>query len=264
MSGCAHRWPAVGSPQQYRHRAGRSALYDFLDMRSMSMNPDAISGTMRTGTIVRDALLQQRFLDLWQRAALPGTASNPELVWRELAHHYAEPHRHYHTKAHLAHCLEQLDLAGERIRHPDQVEMAIWFHDVIHRPGQTDNERRSAALFCRRAAGVMDADFITEVVELILITTHTERADDPDRQFICDIDLSSFGCPWECFLRNSDAVKAEFALPDEEFYPGERAFLGALLARPRIFLTDFFHQRYEQQARDNIVRLLELIDQRQS
>jgi predicted metal-dependent HD superfamily phosphohydrolase len=34
-----------------------------------------------------------------------------------------------------------------------------------------------------------------------------------------------------------------------------------MLARPRIFLTDFFNARYERQARDNIARLLDLLDQ---
>jgi predicted metal-dependent HD superfamily phosphohydrolase len=229
----------------------------------MSTNPSAISGPMRAGTVVRDALLQQRFIKLWRRCLVQGTGSDADQIWRELAHRYAEPHRHYHDKRHLAHCLEQLDLAGDQIVHPDRVEMAIWFHDVINEPGQPDNEQRSAEFFRQKAAGVMEPVFINAVMALILVTTHTGEAGDPDHQFICDIDLASFGCPWECFLKDTDAVKAEFQGPDEDYYPGKRSFLEALLARPRIFVTDFFNQRYEQQARDNINRLLQLIDQRQ-
>ena len=229
----------------------------------MSTNPSAIGGPIRAGTVVRDAQLQQRFINLWRRSLLQGAHSDASRVWRELARRYAEPHRHYHDKRHLARCLEQLDLASDRIDHPDQVEMAVWFHDVVNDPGRRDNEQRSAEFFRQKAAGVMDPGFLAAVVDLILITTHTECPDDLDQQFICDIDLASFGYPWECFLKDSDAVKAEFQGPDEDYYPGKRSFLEAMLNRPRIFLTDFFNQRYEQQARDNIGRLLDLIDKRQ-
>jgi predicted metal-dependent HD superfamily phosphohydrolase len=57
-------------------------------------------------------------------------------------------------------------------------------------------------------------------------------------------------------------VKAEFPGSAEEYYEKKRAFLEAMLRRPRIFLTDLFNARYEQQARENIGRLLDLIDQR--
>ncbi len=219
-------------------------------------------GQAKPADIEQDALLRERFSELWRRNTLPGANDEADALWHLLANRYAEPHRHYHTKQHLVFCLEQLDLAGERIRQPDQVEMAIWFHDVIHRAGQRDNERRSAEWFRDRANGILPGDLIAAVVDLILVTTHREPVNDLEHRFICDIDLASFGCPWECFLRNSDAVRAEFPIPDEEFYRGERGFLSALLQRPRIFQTDFFHERYEQQARENIDCLLALIEER--
>jgi predicted metal-dependent HD superfamily phosphohydrolase len=215
-----------------------------------------------TTTAMRDALLRQRFVALWQRCLKPGAGSDPAAVWQEVARRYAEPHRHYHDKGHLAHCLEQLDLAAGEIRQPDQVEMAIWFHDIINEPGVKDNEQQSAELFRQLAAGVMDSGFISAVPDLILVTTHSRTPDDPDQRFICDIDLASFGCPWECFEKDSVAVKAEFQGPDEDYYRGKKAFLEALLAHPKIFVTDFFNRRYERQARDNIGRLLSLIEHR--
>jgi predicted metal-dependent HD superfamily phosphohydrolase len=226
------------------------------------MTLDSISDN-RSGGLIQDAMLRGRFSALWRRNLLPGANDETDALWHLLANHYSEPHRHYHTKQHLAFCLQQLDLAGDRIRQPDQVEMAIWFHDVIHKAGERDNERRSAEWFRGRATGVIPADFIAAVVDLIMVTTHRDQVQDVEHQFICDIDLASFGAPWECFMRNSDAVRAEFPVPDEEFYRGERGFLSALLKRPRIFRTDFFHDRYEEQARENISCLIELIDQRQ-
>ncbi|MGB5638160.1 MAG: hypothetical protein WBM63_03475 [Sedimenticolaceae bacterium] len=228
----------------------------------MSTNRSDIMDTPQTDATVRDALLRRRFVALWQRCLKPGAGSDPAAVWKEVARRYAEPHRHYHDKGHLVHCLEQLDLAAGEIRQPDQVEMAIWFHDVINEPGVKDNEQQSIELFRQLAAGVMDSAFISAVADLILVTTHSRTPDAPDHRFICDIDLASFGCPWECFEKDSVAVKAEFQGPDEDYYRGKKAFLTSLLARPKIFLTDFFNQRYERQARNNIGRLLSLIEQR--
>lgn len=221
--------------------------------------------TAAAHNLLRDNLLRGRFVQLWQACLLPaaaGAGSDPSAVWSKLERRYSEPHRVYHDRQHLAHCLEQLDLADRLIAHPDRVEVAIWFHDVINDPGDANNERRSADYFRALATGALDHGFIEDVVGLILVTTHRRAPTDPDQQFICDIDLASFGCPWECFIRDSGRVKAEFTGTEEEYYRGKRAFLLGLLARPRIFLTDFFNSRYERQARDNIRRLLELIDRR--
>jgi len=229
----------------------------------MSRNRNLATSVHPTGIAIRDALLRQRFVTLWRRCLKPGVEGDPGAVWQELARRYAEPHRHYHDKGHLARCLEQLDLAADQIIAPELVEMAIWFHDAINEPGSATNELRSAELFRQAAVGLMPGDEIEQVVGLILATTHKAAAEDVDHQFICDIDLASFGCPWECFLNDNAAVKAEFQGPDENYYRGKRGFLEALLERPKIFLSDFFHRRYEGQARDNIGRLLNLIDQHQ-
>jgi predicted metal-dependent HD superfamily phosphohydrolase len=212
--------------------------------------------------LVRDSLLEARFAKLWARCLLPGFVDNATSVLKGLSARYTEPHRHYHDSGHLAHCLEQLDLAKGSLGAPDEVEMAIWFHDVINEPGQKDNEARSAKYFRDAADGKMPADFIDRVVDLILVTTHRDAPLDADQRFICDIDLASFGCPWECFMRDTNAVKAEFTGSIEDYYRGKKAFLEQMLRRPRIFLTDFFNSRYEQQSRENIRRLLDLVEQR--
>ena len=206
--------------------------------------------------------MKERFQGLWTRCLRPEGVNDAKAIWMNMEAHYTEPHRHYHDKQHLAHCLKQLDLAAEHIGQPDQVEMAIWFHDVINEPSASDNEARSAAFFRYFAEGAMDEPFISAVVDLILATTHRVAPEDLDQQFICDIDLASFGCPWECYLRDTMNLQAEFPGSDEDFYTGKRTFLRALLARDRIFQTDFFFDRYETQARENIRGFFRLFDQR--
>ncbi|MCB1724187.1 MAG: hypothetical protein H6959_01920 [Chromatiaceae bacterium] len=215
--------------------------------------------TKNMPTFLRDRLLEGRFRALWDRCVLPGRKSDPTALWREISTRYAETHRVYHDKRHLAHCLDELDLASGHVRNRDAVEMAIWFHDIINDPGNDDNEGRSAALFRHLADGVLDRRFIETVVELVLITCHCAAPDDPDKQFICDIDLASFGCPWESFLKDSEDVRAEYPGSEKEYVRGKKKFLDSLLDRPRIFVTDFFFDRYENQARSNIHRLLDIM-----
>lgn len=203
------------------------------------------------------SLLETRFKTLWQTCADGSSKDLTSKIWTMLSQRYSETHRFYHDQGHLAHCLEQLDLAMPHIREPRQVEMAIWFHDVVNDPGARNNEALSAEKFRAVAGGMMDKALIDRVEALILATTHHSEPTDRDQQFICDIDLTSFGCPWECFIKDSAAVQAEYPGSEEDYNRGKKVFLENLLSRPKIFMTDFFHQRYEQQARDNIKRLLE-------
>lgn len=203
-----------------------------------------------------DDPLGERFGRLWQRCLSPGAVDDHRAVWERVAARYAEPHRVFHATRHLVHLLPQFDLIAAQLAHPDRVEMALWFHDVVFEPGARDNEARSAAYFVDAAGGRMAPDFVQGVVDLILQTTHRDAPGAADDRYLRDIDLSTFGCPWERFLDNSAAVKAEFAGPEEAYRRGERAFLESLLQRERIFLTDFFHARYEARARDNIRRFL--------
>ena len=195
---------------------------------------------------------RERFERLWERC-IGGCAG---AVFDELDALYREPHRRYHTPAHVEHCLRCFDLAADRMDEPDAVEMALWFHDAIYDVPTEKNELRSAELFAARAGGRGEERFRSKVHRLIMVTTHREPPATLDESFIVDIDLSSFGLPWEEFLRDSLAVREEFPLvPDAEFYPRHRKFAESLVARPAFCFTEFFRDRHEARARENIERL---------
>ena len=196
---------------------------------------------------------RQRFEALWSRSIGDDAAE----VFDELVALYAEPQRAYHTAAHIAHCLRQFDLAADRMDEPDAVEMALWFHDAIYEIQAQDNEQRSAELFAALAGGRGSERFRSSVHELIMATTHLDPPPRTlDESFMLDIDLSSFGRPWEEFLDDSRAVRAELAhLSDAEFASRQRKFLEGLAARPVFCFTEFFRDRHEARARENIERL---------
>ena len=201
----------------------------------------------------------ERFERLWSRHIGAGAGA----VFDELDALYREPHRRYHTPAHIEHCLRFFDLAADRMDEPDAVEMALWFHDAIYDIPCRENELRSAELFTARAGGRGSEPYRSKVYQLIMVTTHSEPPVTLDESFIVDIDLSSFGLPWEEFLRDSLAVREEFPLtPDAEFYPRQKMFLGSLIARPTFCFTDFFRDRHEARARHNIERLFSELEVR--
>ena len=199
-----------------------------------------------------------RFETLWCRRIGNGAG----VVFDELETLYGEPHRVYHTTAHIEYCLRLFDLAADRMDEPDAVEMALWFHDAIYDVPAKENELRSAELFAARAGGRGSERFRSNVHRLIMATIHLDLPPATlDEAFIVDIDLSSFGRPWEEFLDDSRAVRAELAhVPDAEFYPRQRKFLESLAARPVFCFTEFFRERHEARARANIERLCAMVE----
>ena len=202
---------------------------------------------------------RERFEALLGRCCVGGTGVDSGRMFDEVSRRYRESHRRYHTPGHIRHCLEQLDLVADLLEDRDAVEMALWFHDVVWeaQAAPASNEQRSADLFVERLGEVLDERFRDTVYRLVMVTVHPSEPATPDEGYMVDIDLSSFGLPWEEFRRDSQAVRDELPhLTDEEFFPKQHRFLRMLLDQERFFVTDFFAERHERTARDNIERLL--------
>ncbi len=178
--------------------------------------------------------------------------------FEHLVRHYREPHRGYHNLAHIADCLHEFD----RIRHlapdPDAIEAALWFHDVIYNPRGSDNEGASAE-YAEAALRRLGADerFRREVGRLIGLTRHNTAPADIAGQLMVDTDLASLGAPAELFDENGRNIRCEFAHVDDATYRRSRAeILRRFIARPRIYHTDVFFNRFEQAARANLRRAI--------
>jgi predicted metal-dependent HD superfamily phosphohydrolase len=208
-----------------------------------------------------DANLSVRFRQTWLKCLPYGKESDINAIAHNLIARYSEPLRRYHSRSHIAHCLNELDQIKDGRFNRDAVEMALWFHDAVYVPGAKDNEHQSAELFARLARDCLEQGFIDKVRALIMLTTHREaQATDPDGRYVVDIDLSSFGISWNEFIEDSRQVRQELSqVADEEYYPAYACFLRSLLDRSQIYLTEHFHGHYEAAARRNIARLLELI-----
>jgi predicted metal-dependent HD superfamily phosphohydrolase len=199
---------------------------------------------------------QQRWLELWSRLGAQGSGA-PIFAW--LAAAYAEPERAYHTAEHIGDCLVELDLCRDLAPHPDEVEVALWFHDAVYRPGASDNEDQSAEL-ARTALslGSVPREVADRTAALVLATRHAGVPRSPDEQLICDIDLSILGRDSGVFDAFEQQIRREYAWVPEPLYRRERsAVLSGFLRRRSIYQTDKFRHRYEASARANLERLLD-------
>lgn len=189
-----------------------------------------------------------------------------EPLKRELSALYAAQDRHYHN---LAHIEAMLALAGDYrglLRDPEAVEAAIWFHDAIYDSKAKDNEAQSAALAEQKLAGRVEAGRLDRISSMIVATaTHQLPSfDDPtavrDAGLFLDMDLSILGAQPDAFDAYEHAVRREYAWVEEPMWrTGRSAVLKNFLARPHIFHTEEFRQRFEPQARLNMARSLEAL-----
>jgi predicted metal-dependent HD superfamily phosphohydrolase len=197
--------------------------------------------------------MKDRWTAFWARA---GAVGDPTPLWEALSTRYGEAHRAYHTLAHVAHCLDEFDAARSLARHPVAVEMALWYHDVVYDPRAKDNEERSAEMAARAAVAMgLPAATGLRVADLIRISTHAGLAPDPDAQLFADVDLSILGQPAGAFDEYERQVRVEYAwVPEAAFRAARSGILKSFLDRPVIYGSDFFRQKYEASARENLRR----------
>jgi predicted metal-dependent HD superfamily phosphohydrolase len=179
----------------------------------------------------------------------------------ELLTRWNEPHRHYHTVAHLVAVLDVIDAYEMFAQHPDLVRLAAWCHDAVYdsTAGGGANERASAELAGRilRTIGV-PAPAVDEVRRLVLLTAgHEVPPGDRDGALLCDADLAILASPAADYERYTAAIRREYAhVPDSAFRAGRAVVLDHLLALPRLFHTPPLAQQWERPARHNLEREL--------
>lgn len=202
-------------------------------------------------------------------ASTAGPMRLPADQWDAIEAAYATPPRAYHDLRHvqavLGHYVDVAD--GPGWVQPVEVWLAVLYHDAVYVPGARDNEARSAELARQHIARwLADAGVDpARVADLIGLTARhgalasADLAGDPHPADAChflDCDMAILGAEPAVFAAYDRAIANEYrgVVPAWLFKLNRRRFLKALLARERIFLSDFFHARLDAQARVNLRR----------
>ena len=176
-----------------------------------------------------------------------------ERVFGGLMALYSEENRAYHNLLHIDRMLSWLDESGEV---SDAVELAIWFHDAIYNPRESQNEAKSAQYFTDRFGSHIDDALGADVERLILATDPTRaRSGQGDEDLIIDIDLSILGSSPKDYDIYRLSVRSEYSfVSDTDFSAGRSLILEGFLSQ-KIYATEFF-SLLESKARSNLKREL--------
>lgn len=167
---------------------------------------------------------------------------------------YSEKHRHYHNTSHITAVLKSLNESKVLTNHANELELALWFHDAIYKPLSSTNELDSAnwaADFLKQNKA--DEDTINKVYQLIMATLHDCTPKESDDKLIVDIDLAILGSSKDVYDHFEKGVRKEYKFVPMALYSKKRKeILESFLSRERIYSHDYFYDKLEQSARDNI------------
>ena len=196
-----------------------------------------------------------RWQSLWRQL---GASDVDDGLYQRLVACYSEPHRSYHTMQHLEECFVHLESVRALAERPDEIELALWFHDAIYNTRRKDNEERSAewARDSVLSAG-LTRDQASRVYELVMTTVHDAVPVGRDAAVLVDIDLAILGSDTARFDEYEVQVREEYSwVPGPLYRAGRRKILQEFANRKSIYSTEYFRAEYEARAHDNIVRSL--------
>jgi predicted metal-dependent HD superfamily phosphohydrolase len=194
--------------------------------------------------------LKSEWLTLFE--GLPVDARLVDSYFFRLMAAYTEPHRFYHKLTHLHHLIGLLHDAHVN---DSSVFLAAFYHDYIYVPGRSDNELKSARVAKALLEELgLNVTVINRVCDLIMATKiHQLSGGDNAAATFLDADMAIMGGPPVEYSDYVDCIRQEFvSIPSFLFNRGRKKFLAGLLKQERIFITDWCHEKYEAQARENI------------
>lgn len=165
---------------------------------------------------------------------------------------YSEKGRHYHNLEHITSLLSELEEVIAYVSSPDTLLFSIYYHDIIYDPKRKDNEYQSACI-CKKVLDATDFKDSTACFQQIMATKDHLLSTDSDTNILLDIDLSILGKEKRIYTEYSSQIRKEYAMyPDFLYKPGRKKALLHLLQSDFIYKTDYFRNKYEDQARNNL------------
>jgi pantetheine-phosphate adenylyltransferase/dephospho-CoA kinase len=195
---------------------------------------------------------------IWRNLVDIGAQGDEKMFWREIFDAYSSKNnRYYHTIFHPMSMMCEFEKIKHLLQNPVAVETAIWLHDLVQVTTGAGSEEftRERTRRILETLGLPES-FIKVVESLILTTHHTlEHREDNDEQYMRDIDIAVFGKYQKEFNEYEKGIREEYKhVPDMLFNPIRKRLLQKVfLAREHIYSTEFFRNKYEVQARKNLM-----------
>ena len=126
---------------------------------------------------------------------------------------------------------------------------------MVYDPKAGDNEEQSATMArsCLETAGAPRLGATVSSLEMATKAHKTEAG--ADVALMVDVDLTILGQDEQRFAEYEEQIRKEYQTVPKLIFNFKRAeILEKLLARSRIYATDFFAAKYDKRARHNLER----------
>ena len=204
-------------------------------------------------------MLKETFIELITKFTDDISLTN--MLWTEIEENYSDKKRYYHTLTHLDNLQNQLCEVKDKIKNWETILFTLFYHDIVYNAMKSDNEEKSAELAELRMKQInVPTEIIENCKSQILATKKHEEKSDFDTNFFIDADLSILGQDTETYKIYFQNVRQEYSIYSDLIYnPGRKKVLNHFLDMDRIFKTDYFYAKFENQAKLNLQYELEHI-----
>lgn len=205
--------------------------------------------------------MKNRFLENMAHFCEDSTIQDTLFV--EVEKYYRKKSRAYHNLIHIETMLDLADDFISELEDPALLKISIWYHDLIYNALRKDNELKSAE-HVKAVLGKLNCEpkRILRCYHQILSTKNHQVAKEEgtDEKLLIDFDLEILSRNWTAYERYTQQIRKEYWMyPGPIYRKGRREAMLHFLERDRIYQTDFFRENKEKQARENIVREIELL-----
>lgn len=184
-----------------------------------------------------------------------------EELWSEIKKYYSEKTRFYHTFDHIFDIYVQFFKLRTEIKDFETIMFSMFYHDIIYNPQRADNEEQSVVFMQKSLSKIgFQKDKIERCKEQIL-ATKSHIAYNNDTNIFLDADLAILGQSDEDYKLYTQKIRQEYSfVSDEDYTKGRVGLLKHFLEMERIYKTEYFFDKFENQARKNIKKELKLSD----
>jgi len=179
-------------------------------------------------------------------------------LWKEIKTNHSKSGRHYHNLDHLIDLHNQLIEVKDKIKNWNVILFTLFYHDVIYKSTKKDNEEQSGKLAIKRMTeiGVQESE-INQCHQQILATKYHKENSDSDTNYFTDADLSILGREPNKYKDYCRKIRKEYSIyPNFLYNKGRKKVIEHFLSMPRIYKTEEFYNKYEKQAKQNLLEEL--------
>lgn len=191
--------------------------------------------------------------------------------WNTLIKRLSNESRKYHNVKHLEIKYKLYGEIKHLILNKEAMEYAIFFSYFEYDPRSLDSDKRNVELFksfCADCGISLDSNVCKDACDLLsCIGSHiteehkTSNAfGNTDKHYFLDLDMAVLGTDEISYEIYTKQVRGEYDFLAENVYKALRLkVLQTFLQIPNIFSTKVFREKYEEQARRNILKEISLL-----